>query len=39
MFTLGYRWRPWRGDKALADGPSILEYVRDVARGVRRRPS
>jgi len=32
MFTLGYRWRPWRGDKALADGPSILEYVRDVAR-------
>src|SRR6478736_4877212 len=32
MFTLGYRWRPWRGDKALADGPSILGYVRDVAR-------
>src|SRR6478736_9887034 len=32
MFTLGYRWRPWRGDKALADGPSILRYVRDVAR-------
>ena len=32
MFTLGYRWRPWRGDKALADGPSILEYVRDVAQ-------
>lgn len=32
MFTLGYRWRPWRGDKALADGPSILQYVRDVAQ-------
>ena len=32
MFTFGYRWRPWRGDKALADGPSILEYVRDVAQ-------
>ena len=32
MFTLGYRWRPWRGDKALADGPSILGYVRDVAQ-------
>ncbi len=31
MFTLGYRWRPWRGAKALADGPSILQYVRDVA--------
>jgi cation diffusion facilitator CzcD-associated flavoprotein CzcO len=32
MFTLGYQWRPWRGDRALADGPSILQYVRDVAR-------
>jgi monooxygenase len=32
MFTLGYRWRPWRGERALADGPSILQYVRDVAR-------
>ncbi len=32
MFTLGYRWRPWRGDRALADGHSILQYVRDVAR-------
>ncbi len=32
MFTLGYRWRPWRGDQALADGPSILQYVRDVAQ-------
>ena len=20
MFTFGYRWRPWRGDRALADG-------------------
>jgi len=32
MYTLGFRWRPWRGDKALADGPSILAYVRDVAQ-------
>ncbi len=31
MYTLGYKWRPWRGDRALADGPSILAYVRDVA--------
>ncbi|MCW2792815.1 MAG: dependent oxidoreductase [Nocardioides sp.] len=31
MYTLGYQWRPWRGDRALADGPSILAYVRDVA--------
>jgi cation diffusion facilitator CzcD-associated flavoprotein CzcO len=32
MFTLGYRFRPWRGSRALADGPSILAYVRDTAR-------
>ncbi|WP_248579391.1 NAD(P)/FAD-dependent oxidoreductase [Nocardioides sp. InS609-2] len=32
MFTLGYRFKPWRGDKALADGPSILEYVRETAQ-------
>ena len=32
MFTLGYRFRPWRSDRALADGPSILAYVRDTAR-------
>ncbi|CAM3496819.1 flavin-containing monooxygenase [Nocardioides zeicaulis] len=31
MFTLGYRFRPWRGDKALADGASILAYVRETA--------
>ena len=32
MFTLGYRFKPWRGDKALADGPSILAYVEETAR-------
>ncbi len=32
MFTLGYRWRPWTGTTALADGPSILDYVRETAR-------
>ena len=32
MFTLGYRWRPWRNDRALADGASILGYVREVAQ-------
>ena len=31
MFTLGYRFRPWVDSKALADGPSILDYVRDTA--------
>ena len=32
MHTLGYRFRPWPGAKAIADGPSILQYVRDTAR-------
>jgi cation diffusion facilitator CzcD-associated flavoprotein CzcO len=32
MQTLGYRFRPWTGAKALADGPAILRYVRDTAR-------
>jgi cation diffusion facilitator CzcD-associated flavoprotein CzcO len=31
MQTLGYRFRPWTGDKAIADGPSILRYVRETA--------
>jgi cation diffusion facilitator CzcD-associated flavoprotein CzcO len=32
MYTLGYRFRPWTADKAIADGESIREYVRDTAR-------
>ncbi|WP_437923185.1 NAD(P)/FAD-dependent oxidoreductase [Sorangium sp. So ce291] len=32
MFTLGYSFRPWKEAKAIADGPSIREYVRDTAR-------
>ena len=32
MYTLGYRFRPWTGAKAIADGASIREYVRDTAR-------
>src|SRR3954467_10433127 len=32
MQTLGYRFRPWSSPKAIADGPSILDYVRDTAR-------
>src|SRR5215212_6937727 len=31
MQTLGYRFRPWTGAKSIADGPSILRYVRDTA--------
>jgi monooxygenase len=32
MHTLGYKFRPWTQAKAIADGPSILDYVRDTAR-------
>ena len=31
MYTLGFRFRPWPDAKAIADGPSILSYVRDTA--------
>jgi monooxygenase len=31
MYTLGYRFRPWTRGRAIADGRSILEYVRDTA--------
>ena len=31
MYTLGYSFRPWEQAKAIADGPSILKYVRDTA--------
>ncbi|MEO7363820.1 MAG: NAD(P)/FAD-dependent oxidoreductase [Gemmatimonadaceae bacterium] len=31
MFTLGYRFRPWLDQKAIADGPDILRYIRDTA--------
>src|SRR3954452_730190 len=32
MFTLGYGFRPWKQAKAIADGPAILDYVKDTAR-------
>ena len=32
MFTLGYSFQPWTQAKAIADGPAILQYVRDTAR-------
>ncbi|MBC7709079.1 MAG: NAD(P)/FAD-dependent oxidoreductase [Rhizobacter sp.] len=31
MYTLGYSFKPWEERKAIADGPSILKYVRDTA--------
>ena len=39
MYTLGYSFRPWKDAKAIADGPSILTYIREVAsdHGIDRR--
>ena len=32
MYTLGYSFKPWTDPKAIADGPSILAYIRETAR-------
>jgi monooxygenase len=32
MYTLGYSFRPWTNPKAIADGPAILDYVRETAQ-------
>src|SRR3954454_22966837 len=39
MFTLGYRFKPWTGANSIADGDSILAYVREAAseHGIDRR--
>ncbi len=31
MYTLGFPFRPWTGDNAIASGDSILTYVRETA--------
>jgi monooxygenase len=31
MFTLGYRFHPWKEAKAIADGPSIRSYIEETA--------
>jgi cation diffusion facilitator CzcD-associated flavoprotein CzcO len=31
MYTLGYNFKPWKEGKAIADGPSILNYIRETA--------
>lgn len=31
MHTLGYDFKPWKAAKAIADGPAILDYVRETA--------
>ena len=39
MYTLGFPFRPWTGDKAIADGADIRAYVEETARafGIDRR--
>ena len=39
MYTLGFPFRPWRGEKAIVDGADIREYVEETARafGIDRR--
>jgi monooxygenase len=31
MFTLGYSFKPWRGEKSITDGESILDYIKETA--------
>ena len=31
MYTLGYKFKPWKNAKAIADGPAILDYIRETA--------
>ncbi len=35
MHTLGFRFKPWTDAKAIADGPAILDYLRETARESR----
>ena len=41
MHTLGFEFEPWKHEKSIADGPSILEYLdrivdeRDIRRHIR----
>ncbi|MCU0270504.1 MAG: NAD(P)/FAD-dependent oxidoreductase [Acidimicrobiales bacterium] len=39
MHTLGYPFRPWTGERSIADGGDILRYLRDTAvqEGIDRR--
>ncbi len=31
MYTLGFPFYPWQNPKAIADGPSILQYIKETA--------
>jgi monooxygenase len=31
MHTLGYNFKPWNAEKAIAEGPAILDYIHEAA--------
>lgn len=31
MYTLGYNFKPWTDPQAIADGPSILKYIKNTS--------
>ena len=31
MYTLGFRFKPWTSEQAIADGPSIMNYLKEAA--------
>ena len=39
MYTLGFNWKPWLGEKAIADGADIKDYLTEAAaeHGIDRR--
>ena len=32
MHTLGYSFKPWKHERAIADGPAILDYIQETAK-------
>ena len=30
MYTLGFRFKPWTSERAIADGPSIMAYLKET---------
>src|SRR6201995_194096 len=31
MFTLGFRFKPWMSAQSIAEGPDILNYIKEAA--------
>lgn len=39
MHTLGFAFAPWKHEKSIADGPSILEYLNEISDDYGLRPN